>query len=88
MNIKSDFADEFTYKKNEYKKTEKMFENNVIYTCIDIIKDKNQFNKGKGRYISIDFKNILDEESKSSICKALIHSLNKIYKITNYLFII
>lgn len=81
MNYNSDFADEFSYQKDEYKKVIKQYKNDVSYTCIDIIKDKNQFNKGKGRYISIDFKSLLEEESQMTISEVLIESLKDFYKI-------
>lgn len=81
MNYKSDFADEFTYKKDEYKKVNKKYKHDVNYTCIDIKKDNNQFNKGKGRYISIDFKSLLDDKIQLIVSEVLIEALNKFYKI-------
>lgn len=81
MNIRSDFADEIiTNPSNEYKKKTNSL-NDIKMTTIEIIKEKNMFNKEKGKYISIDFDNMYDENTRKDISSLLVKSLHELYKI-------
>lgn len=81
MNFKSDFADEILdVNKKDYKKKIKEF-NGIKMTSIEILKDKNSFNKEKGKYISIDFKNMYDEKTRVNVSEFLVKSLHELYKI-------
>ena len=81
MNYHSDFADEIKLNKKEYKKQSKKYKKDVLATSIEILESNNQFNKQKGKYVSIDFKEMFDENQRKEISLALIDSLNKLYKI-------
>lgn len=74
-----DFADEITLNKNEYKKKVKKVGKELTLTQIEILKDKNKFNKEKGKYISLDFNNMYDNKDK--ISDLLIEALKEFYKI-------
>ena len=79
MNLRTDFADELNIKNNkEYKKSSKTYKN-VKLTTIEILKQKNQFNKDKGKYISIDFNDLYDNKERENISKLLIDALNSLY---------
>lgn len=81
MNFRTDLADEIIKSKsNEYTKQTKTYKQ-VKQTIIEILKDKNQFNKEKGKYISIDFENLYDNNDRVNISKVLVDSLKKLYKI-------
>ena len=81
MTFNSDFADEFTYNKKDYIKHNKKYKYNVNKTSIEILKDNNQFNKQKGKYISIDFDNMYDEKQRKVISNALIDALNELFTL-------
>lgn len=81
MNLRTDFADEIIKKKSkEYDKSSKSYKG-VKLTTINVLKDKNQFNKQKGKYISIEFKDLCDENTRNSISKLLIDALHSLHKI-------
>lgn len=81
MNLRTDFADELIRKSSrDYHKTSKVYKG-VKLTTIDILKDKNQFNKEKGKYISIEFKDLYDDNSRKSISKLLIEALKSLHVI-------
>lgn len=82
MNVRTDFADELLVKKSkEY--TKKV--NNYRYvkkTNIEILTDDNSFNKEKGKYISLDFSNLYDDNVRKEISDVLIESLANLYQVT------
>lgn len=82
MDIRTDFADELINKgkQEEYIKHSKTLKG-VKQTVIEIIKEKNQFNKEKGKYISIDFNNLYDENDRINITNMLITSLKELHKV-------
>ena len=81
MNIRTDFADEILIKKNkEYKKNINNYKY-VKQTNIEILKDNNSFNKEKGKYVSLDFNNLYDDEVRKEISEVLIESLSNLYKV-------
>ena len=60
MNIRTDFADEININRSdEYVKKTKKFKQCKV-TNIEILKDKNMFNKERGTYVSIDFIDLLE----------------------------
>lgn len=81
MTSRSDFADELIKKSSKgFKKYEKTYKN-VKVTTIDILNDKNEFNKEKGKYISLSFDNLYDDKIRKNISDAIINSLKSLYKI-------
>jgi spore protease len=83
MKFRTDFADELKFNdKKEFSKQIKKYKNCKM-TTINILNDKNQFKKEKGRYVSIDFNNLMDKPIRSEVEKLLISALNDLYKINN-----
>lgn len=82
MNTHTDFADELLDKnsKDEYKLISKKSKN-ITMNIIDILKEKNSFSKEKGRYISVEFNNLLDDSTREKVSKVLIEAFNSLYKI-------
>lgn len=81
VNSRSDFADEIVLKKSkDIKKITKKF-SDMKMTIIDILNDNNIYNKDKGRYISIDFDNLVDEPIRKKISSLLVESLRALYRI-------
>lgn len=81
MNSRTDFADEMIQKKGkDYNKIVKNYKN-MKMTIIDILNDNNQYGKEKGKYISIDFKDLYDQYSRQKIENLLIESLKILYQI-------
>lgn len=81
MNFRTDFADELIKNSNkEYKKNSKSY-NGIKLTSIEILNDKNNFNKPKGKYLSLDFKDIYDDIERKNISYLLIDALKQLYKL-------
>ena len=81
MTSHSDFADELVKNSNKsFKKQDKTFKN-IKISIVDILKEKNEFNKEKGRYISLSFDNLYDDEIRKNISESLIDSLKELYKL-------
>ena len=81
MNIRTDFADEININRSdEYVKTTKKFMQCKV-TNIEILKDKNMFNKERGTYVSIDFIDLLDENNRKKVSNVLVKTLHDLYKI-------
>ncbi|MDY2888521.1 MAG: GPR endopeptidase [Candidatus Caccosoma sp.] len=83
MTSHSDFADELVKSSNKsYKKQDKDFKS-IKISIVDILKEKNEFNKEKGKYISLSFDNLYDDKIRKDISEALISSLKELYKLKN-----
>lgn len=81
MNLRTDFADELVTKNSkEYKKKTKIYKG-INLTTIDILKDNNKFDKQKGKYISLEFKNLYDNNERENISKLLIDALKQLHNI-------
>ena len=81
MNARTDFADEIKNNNNkEYKKSSKNYKG-INFTTIQILKENNQFKKAKGKYISIEFKDIYDNVNRKNISNLLIEALKKLYTL-------
>ena len=84
MNVRTDFADELLVKKSkEY--TKKVINYRYVKkTNIEILTDDNSFNKEKGKYISLDFNNLYDDNVRKEISDVLIESLSNLYQVTEH----
>ena len=81
MTSHSDFADELIKKSSKgFKKEEKTYKS-IKITTIDILSDNNEFNKEKGKYISLSFDNLYDDKIRNDISNSVINSLKSLYKI-------
>lgn len=81
MNLRTDFADELLIKKNNEYKKKTTNKKNYKITTINILKEKNSFNKEKGTYISLDFSFLYDDDIRKDISEGLIESLKQLYEI-------
>lgn len=81
MTSHSDFADELIKKSSKgFKKEERKYKS-IKITTIDILSDNNEFNKGKGKYISLSFDNLYDDKIRKDISNSVINALKSLYKI-------
>ena len=81
MNYRTDFADEIVKKQGKTHKKRVINKDNIKMTIIDILTDENEFNKEKGKYISLEFQSLDDEIERRNISYLLIEALKKVYKI-------
>ena len=81
MNYRTDFADEIVNNKGKTHNKKVLEDKNIKMTIIDILTENNEFNKEKGKYISIEFEKLYDENERKQISTFLVDSLKKIYNI-------
>ena len=81
MIYRTEFADEIVNNKGKTHNKKVLEDKNIKMTIIDILTENNEFNKEKGKYISIEFEKLYDENERKQISTFLVDSLKKIYNI-------